>query len=287
MVIYFNIYTLINEDVYFIRSFVENYRFPTIISFFVFMTIKILAIISSSIKKKYKCFVKIFKILNRNSSIWIFISSIIQPVFSRVAFDFGNQIIYSNSYFFVSKLNLLMCLLLHFKIIIYMISFYPLLYQFKKKYSKLISIPSKRNSFSYLLISAFMLSRIFIRSMVHALALSNYKIQMLCLMLVDFVIIVECIKLRNNFYNKVIFTCYLVLIITFFSFDLYFFLEETGSLPVNHKRQLFGLITIIVMILSSICASLVLFFCSLKGIIAKIKKKIEQLKISNTKIMDR
>lgn len=141
----------------------------------------------------------------------------------------------------------------------------------------MVLVCCKYNSKSYFYQPFLLLIKLVCRSYIHSFCLNNYTLQIFCLAFCDLLCISLCIKMKKSFENIPIFLCYLIYNIAFSVFDIFFYLETTQVITNTESyREIFGLVTVLIIIASNSLVILILLFCSVKSILKLVLKKIKE-----------
>lgn len=215
------------EEVYFLYQLSGFYRSNILITFLLFVLLKIAHLLLFLAKGKHRVFKKCYKFIRFQSRWWTLVVAVIEMSIAEVFFGCSLQSLRLQSGCVLDKLNLVAMLSTFFLIILYSLSFYSLVYAKDsiRSSKNLIVYEKPRKMKSYFLEPLLFLVRGNIKSFVHGFLIYSYPTQIALLFLVDLVFLLICVVMVRNFCNKFVGVLAILYLLGLTLFDLYFVLE--------------------------------------------------------------
>lgn len=263
--------SLATEEVVFTRSFVENYRNNILFTLFLFFMMLLIRLALQALKCCGFNFKRASHFVIRNTRWWLLYASLVEGNVSRICFDFGIQAQTPGSDTLLDRFNLVIAWTVGFMVLIQVFVFYAQVFcGTNRKGAKVVLMPCRYAAFSFVLQPVLMVGRTCLRSFLHSFLLGSHTHQIMLLTLIDLGAVMLCFRMRTLFYNRLVFVLYTFYMCFFAVFDLFFFLEQSGALPVDVMRELFGVTVLGAIIAVSVSIFLVFLFLILRVILRLI-----------------
>lgn len=180
----------------------------------------------------------------------------------NLTFNIFLQFLLPSSFSFSDKLNLMVAVFCLFFLLAYCCCFYFYVFTFERqRHSEILLSKTKYRLRSFMFETIFIVSRNFIRGIIHAFFIRDYKLQISLLSASDLIFLVFAIKMWRCFEYKAIAVLSILYTICLLTFDSFFCLKAIVPIEMGDWNEE-KVATILVLILLLFSISISVFFFS-------------------------
>lgn len=215
------------DKIYFLNSTEAVYKANALMNILAFAFIKMLALIFGCFRDRHRFLRVMYMWAWTRSRWWMLVTMFMEANVMELTFSSLMQFLVSSNFVFWNKINFFISIIVLFLVLAYVLSFYPLIYEYSnRKSAETLLIRTKYSLGSFFIEPLYSIVFNFIRAFIHSLLLNFYSTQILCLTIVDSVFLLLIFPLATLFINKITFVCNLLVLVSRLVFDLFLCLND-------------------------------------------------------------